>query len=70
MNPLIISGQITERTKFDRILVSAIGDVEALKQVTRETLQDFFYDNVTYLELRTTPRAMADGTTATGYFLN
>ncbi|KAJ5069811.1 adenosine deaminase-like protein [Anaeramoeba ignava] len=40
---------------FDLIYL-LIDDLEKIKRITKEVIEDFYYDNCIYLELRTTPR--------------
>jgi adenosine deaminase len=49
------------------LLHSIVTSRDIVARITRETLYDFAKDNVIYLELRSTPRALADGTTKEGY---
>ena len=51
---------------FDAIH-KAVDSVAVLRRVVREVLQDFDMNGVVYLELRSTPRTMKDGTTIDGY---
>lgn len=39
----------------------------AVTRIMKETLEDFMAENVVYLELRSTPRALADGTSLSDY---
>lgn len=45
----------------------AVQSKTAVSRVVREVLEDFMADNVIYLELRSTPRALADGTSIENY---
>lgn len=44
-----------------------MGTAAAVRRVTRDVLREFAEDGVRYVELRTTPKALPDGTTAEGY---
>ena len=44
------------------IFHSVVTNVERVYRITKETLEDYEKDNVTYLEIRTTPRANANMT--------
>jgi len=41
---------------FDRYIYSLVNDVVAVRYATKQVLEDFQSDGVSYLELRTTPR--------------
>jgi adenosine deaminase len=51
---------------FD-LIHGAVRSRENLVRITREVVADFAADNVAYLELRTTPRDLPDGTTRREY---
>jgi adenosine deaminase len=51
---------------FD-LIHAIMNNKQTLKRVTYEALCDFYNDNVVYLELRTTPRDLPDGTTKRQY---
>ena len=46
---------------------TVVQDRKTLHRVATEVLEDFARDNCRYLELRTTPRSMPDGTTKREY---
>ena len=46
--------------KFIWISVVLVTDVTTVRRITREVVEDFHAENVKYLELRTTPRAIPD----------
>ncbi|CAM9272345.1 unnamed protein product [Ascophyllum nodosum] len=51
---------------FD-VIHSVVSDLAAVRRITLETLQDMRGHNVRYVELRTTPRVLADGTSRQDY---
>jgi adenosine deaminase len=51
---------------FD-LIHRTISGVDAVRRVVREVLEDFMNENVIYLELRTTPRKLTDGTNREQY---
>ncbi|CAF0741501.1 unnamed protein product [Didymodactylos carnosus] len=54
---------------FDKfaLLRSCVTKLEDVKRITYETLEDFYLDNVIYVELRTNPRSLLDGSTKRDY---
>ena len=44
-----------------------VSSLPILKRIVREVLADYMAENTIYLELRTTPRSLADGTSAEAY---
>lgn len=44
-----------------------INNIDVVKRVTREVLADYMAENTIYLELRTTPRNLSDGTSPETY---
>ena len=50
-----------------KVVHQVISSQEILRRVVSEILEDFMADNVIYLELRSTPRSLADGTTDRQY---
>ena len=51
---------LTECFAIFRILHRLIANLDILRRVTRDVIQDFVDENVAYLELRTTPRKLVD----------
>jgi adenosine deaminase len=43
------------------LLRSCVTNLEDIRRITRETLEDFIHDNVMYVELRTRPRSFDNG---------
>jgi adenosine deaminase len=48
-------------------LHKVVSSVDTLKRITREVLEDYMSENTIYLELRSTPRNLSDGTTVERY---
>jgi adenosine deaminase len=44
-----------------------VNSIEIVKRVLHEMVEDYIAENVIYLEIRTTPRSLPDGTTAREY---
>jgi len=44
-----------------------VSSIDIVKRVLQEVIDDYISENTIYLELRTTPRALADGTTVNQY---
>lgn len=44
-----------------------ISTIDTVKRITLEVFEDYMAEDTIYLELRTTPRSLADGTTAEAY---
>mmetsp|Transcript_30676 Transcript_30676/g.62370 ORF Transcript_30676/g.62370 Transcript_30676/m.62370 type:complete len:383 (-) Transcript_30676:143-1291(-) len=51
------------------LIHKTIDSIAVLRRVTREVIDDMAASSVVYLELRTTPRALPDGTTKRAYVL-
>jgi adenosine deaminase len=45
------------------VMHKVLSGVDILKRITQEVLEDYMNENTVYLELRSTPRKLADGTT-------
>ena len=46
---------------------AVISTIDIVKRITQEVIEDYMAENTIYLELRTTPRGLADGTTREKY---
>lgn len=51
------------------LLRSCVNDLETIRRITRETLEDFHADNVIYAELRTRPRSFDDQRTSSSLYV-
>ena len=61
---------LPKRPQFLKVARSSsrvVSDLAAVRRITLETLQDMRGHNVRYVELRTTPRVLADGTSRQDY---
>lgn len=65
----VLEKDLTLEACFQRFsaVYKAVANRQVLERVIGEVLVDFMDDNVVYLELRTTPRSLPDGTTEEEY---
>lgn len=61
------SRTLSECFEIFNLIHSIMNNKETLRRVVYEALYDFYHDNVVYLELRTTPRQLPDGTSKREY---
>jgi adenosine deaminase len=58
----MLERSLSECFEIFELIHALVDTAPVLKRVTREVLEDFAADGVCYVELRTTPRALKDGT--------
>ena len=61
------SRSLSECFQIFGLIHNLINDLPSLRRVTREALADFHADGCVYVELRTTPRTLSDGTSPRSY---